>query len=267
MIEEEIVLAETTVPHIINELKIIAHSTNSFADGKHEKLVNDMLFNEGFEEFIVISEDKKRFKNKTVPKDLVEKARIFKILTDESNKLQTVEEFIGMYFFIYQPFSKQKSPDFIICINGYILWLECKSGESGNNLKWNSGHPNKDVLYLYSSKSLKQSALIFGQQTEIFENNNVVTEESRFVDKKNVLNALNMVYEWIEDTEFVYDGFVDKYDFFDDIMKYAGSKLFPVMFDCVKFSYYNRRDLNDSTNYINSKDTSIIGVNKILNIS
>lgn len=222
---------------LINELRSIKHNPNTFADKKHENAVKDILLNNGLSPRTKLTDkEKQKLKNKKIPQDILEKNRILSILRNTNNILTIVEEFKNEFFFIEQPNGPNDSPDFIVCYNGLILWLECKSAENGNNLMWNSGYPRKNVLYIFSCKESGNTTLFLGQNTEIQLNNS---------------------------------NFENDYQLFDEEVKRYADELFRKMFpNCNEFSYYNRRMLNNNTNYDteNLREYHFDKIKTILNI-
>lgn len=65
-------------------------------------------------------------------------------------------------FYIRHPFGTQNSPDFILIYNNFVQELECKSSIK-DNIKWNSGYPKENCLYVISSVELKTTTICFGK--------------------------------------------------------------------------------------------------------
>lgn len=181
---------------LINKIYELNFTTNTFADKKHENLVKETIKSLGI----------------TETKDL----EIIKILKDTNNKNKIIDELVGNLVFVEQPFGSQKSPDFIVCIDGFIIWIECKSGK--NKITWNTGYPTKDTLYVFSCKKKDTTTIFLGSLTEIWENN---------------------------------PNFEKDYNIFDKEMKKLTKKLFGDKFKTTNFDFYMRRMLNDKTKYSN----------------
>ena len=148
---------------LIKKLYDLNFKTNTFADKKHEKLVKKL-----FKSFGMIKADD---------------VETIKILKDENNINKVVDELVGKCIFIEQPFGSQNSPDFIVCINGFILWIECKSGK--NTITWNSGYPREEFLYVYSCKKKNTTTVFLGSLTDLWEENPNFGERYNNFDKKN----------------------------------------------------------------------------------
>lgn len=86
---------------LLKKLYDLNFTTNTFADKKHENLVKETIKSLGITE--------------TKDNELI------KVLKDLKNKNKSVSELIGNFIFVEQPFGSQKSPDFIVCIDGFIL--------------------------------------------------------------------------------------------------------------------------------------------------
>lgn len=187
---------------LVDELLNLDYKSNTFLNKNHEINIKAFLLSHDFKEV-------KKIANKSKKKDIQTlEWRSFKSLSYNDN-------FKNEKWFIEQPFGSQQSPDFIICINGLILFLECKSSEN-DKITWNSGIPRNNFLYVFTSKKFNYSTLFFGQSTEILEKN-------PFFEKD--------------------------YDDFDRRYKEEMSNIFDKMFDTDNFSFYMRRMLNDGTHY------------------
>lgn len=180
---------------LINDIYNLNFISNTFAEKKHENSVKQIfLDNELFEV------------EKTDPR--------FTFLKDRNNSTKTVEELKGSFIFIEQPFGSQAAPDFIICVDGYVLWVECKSGK--DTLTWNTGYPKNNVLFVFSSKKRNTTTIFFGQNSEILTNNPT---------------------------------FETEYELFDKELKKLAVKIFGEKFTTKMFTFYMRRMLNDKTKY------------------
>jgi hypothetical protein len=184
--------------NLIEKLYSLNFTTNTFADKKHENLVKETIKSLGISE----------------TKDL----DIIKILKDDKNKNKIVNELSDNFIFIEQPFGSQKSPDFIVCIDGFIIWIECKSGK--NKITWNTGYPTRDTLYVFSCKKKDTTTIFLGYLTEIWEKN---------------------------------ENFEKDYNDFDKEMKKITKKIFGDKFKTKNFDFYMRRMLNDKTKYSNTE--------------
>lgn len=182
---------------LLKKLYDLNFTTNTFADKKHENLVKETIKSFG------ITETKDN--------------EIIKILKDVKNKNKSVSKLVGNFIFVEQPFGSQRSPDFIVCIDGFILWIECKSGK--NKITWNTGYPTRDTLYVFSCKKKDTTTIFLGFLTEIWENN---------------------------------ENFEKDYNDFDKEMKKITKKLFGDKFKTKIFDFYMRRMLNDKTKYSNT---------------
>jgi hypothetical protein len=185
---------------LILDFKKTDYRSNKFADKQHENSIRDILIYNGF----VKIEKEEENKN------------ILLLLKNKDNKLKTIEQINDKLIFVEQPFGSQMSPDFIISIYGYVLWVECKSGKKGNDLSWNSGYPQKDVLYIYSIKNTGNTTIFMGQDTEIYKNT---------------------------------PDFEEKYDIYDDKIKEYGRNEFNSDFKSENYDIYIRRMLIDKTNW------------------
>jgi len=201
--------------HIINDLYNFDFTSNTFADKKHENAIKRIFTENNLIQLEKDADDKR-----------------VAILKNRKNLLTTVEELKNDFLFIEQPFGSQKSPDFIICIAGFILWIECKSGKK---LVWNTGYPKNNVLFVFSSKATNRTTLFFGQFTDLLMKNPNFEVDYEKMDK--------------EIKKICKDIFTDKFD----------TKLFEL---------YHRRMLTDKTKYHTteiredffSKTISLLGI-------
>lgn len=53
-------------------------------------------------------------------------------------------------FFIYQPFGTQSAPDFLLLNDKSYLPIEAKSNSKEAKILWNSGRPQRDIVYVFS---------------------------------------------------------------------------------------------------------------------
>jgi len=201
------------ISHIINDLYIFNFVTNTFADKKHENVVKSILLQNGL---VQIEKDDSKFSA---------------ILKDRKNNLTTIEELKDCFLFIEQPFGSQKSPDFIICVAGFILWIECKSGKK---LVWNTGYPKTNLLIVFSSKLVDKTILFFGQFSKLIEKN---------------------------------PKFEEQYEALDKILKKYCKEEFEELFGTdTGFDLYHRRMLNDKTKYEKDRDSLFERTKNLLGI-
>jgi len=185
----------TTISKLITDIYNLQFTSNTFAEKKHENSVKDIFVNN---KMIEIQKSDSRFK----------------FLKDRENSTKVIEELKGSFIFIEQPFGSQAAPDFIICVDGYVLWIECKSGK--NTLTWNTGYPKEGVLFVFSSKNKNTTTIFFGQSSEILSKN--PTFETQYV-------------------------------IFDKKLKQLSKESFGGEFDTDNFSFFMRKMLNDKTKY------------------
>jgi hypothetical protein len=184
----------TTITKIIDEIYNLKFTSNTFADKKHETSVKGILISNGLTEVFKSDEP-------------------FKYIKDKNNSNKIIDELKGSFLFIEQPFGSQSAPDFIICIDGFVLWLECKSSDNGK-ITWNTGFPRKDVLFIFTSKKKDKTTIFFGQDHEIW-----------------------------------YDGFENDYIEFVQSEREKARRSFDSKFKTSKCRYYERPMFDDSTNY------------------
>lgn len=189
---------KTMLKTIIDEIYGLDYKSNTFANKSHEESLKSIFINNGFTE---------------VKKNDVTYSK----LKVRSNILTTIDELRGQYLFMDQPFGGQKAPDFAICIDGMILWIECKSG-NGGKITWNTGYPRNNILYASSDKTKNTTTLFFGQFSE------TLTNQSDFEEK---------------------------YDAFDRKWKRKLKDEFKREFGTIKFEFYMRRMLTDKNKYSN----------------
>lgn len=134
---------------LINKLYNLVFTTNTFADKKHEDSVENIL--------------------KDLSLNQIDDVRLVTILRNGAHKNKIVKELVGISGYLTQPFGSQNPPDFIVLIDGFVLWIECKSGKS--TITWNTGYPTKDTLYVFSCKKRNTTTIFFGQLSEIQEKN------------------------------------------------------------------------------------------------
>lgn len=65
--------------------------------------------------------------------------------------------------FIYQPYSSHGAPDFVIFVNNTYIMMELKSAK-GENIQWNTHVPQKNWIYVFTSKSHKKTTYFLGQE-------------------------------------------------------------------------------------------------------
>jgi hypothetical protein len=110
-----------------------SNDSNGFKNNLHEKNFKSFLLNENFSE--VIKEDKNW--------DSIKKLE----------KLKFSDVYKGKFLFLYQPFGSQKTPDFIVIIDGWVIWVELKRAKS-KKISWNTGYPKDNILYIFDSEKL-----------------------------------------------------------------------------------------------------------------
>jgi hypothetical protein len=123
-------------------------ASNTFANKTHENSVKQIFIDNGLRE---INKSDDKFKN---------------FLKHRKNSTKTIDELKDCFLFIEQPFGSQSAPDFIICVDGYILWVECKSGSG--KITWNTGYPKTDILFVFSCKKKNTTNIFFGQSHSFF---------------------------------------------------------------------------------------------------
>ena len=109
------------------------NENNSFRNQKHETVFSNFLISNGF-----IKVDSKSETGKQIRK--------YGSLTFNS-------EFKGKFIFLYQPFGSQKTPDFIVVIDGWVIWVELKRAKI-KKISWNTGYPKDNILYIFDSEKL-----------------------------------------------------------------------------------------------------------------
>lgn len=184
--------------HIINqlyELKIQDY-VNTIIEKQHEIQVENIFKQNNYK--LVQS----------IEIDIIDK------LKNINNKNTIIKELKNQFLYLPQPFGSQNSPDFIICVDGFILWLECKSGK--NKITWNTGYPIPETLYIFSCRNKNTSTLFLGRFSELL----------------------------IKNPAFDY-----QYREFDVRMKSLCKEYFSESFISDNFSFYMRRMLNDKTKY------------------
>jgi len=110
-------------------------------------------------------------------------------------KLSYHENFKGQFIFIEQPFGSQKQPDFIIIIDGWVLWLELKRSNT-DKISWNTGFPKTDILYVFDSKKLGR-VIFFGQDHPKYGG-----LEEKYIEMTKVIQKY--AQELFQDSEFSY---------------------------------------------------------------
>jgi hypothetical protein len=139
-------------PSQIDELKKISlmdetmeSYENTFGKKSSEEYIKKHLIDIGYIEKKnqnIIERDKKHRKTK-----------IYHYTINKTIKGFTFnEEYKNDKFFMYQPFGSQGSPDFLICIFGFICLLEDK-GTTKTSIMWNGHNPKRDYLYFISQNT------------------------------------------------------------------------------------------------------------------
>lgn len=124
------------------------HCRNSLDNLGHEEQIEVILKDVGFEEKFNKSSSSNHSKKR--------KEEITQFITQEHSKNDSKG------FYIRHPFGTQNSPDFILIYNNFVQELECKSSKK-DNIKWNSGYPKENCLYVISSVELKTTTVCFGK--------------------------------------------------------------------------------------------------------
>ena len=107
--------------------------SNTFNSKEHEDAFANMLKESGYEEVEAKSDFGKEIKIHP--------------------SMSWVPELRGQYVFIPQPFGSQMPPDFIVVIDGWVLYVELKRTK-GKKIVWNTGFPKNDYLYIFDSGRL-----------------------------------------------------------------------------------------------------------------
>lgn len=191
------VRSKAILSKLIDDIYHLNYQSNTFANKSHEKSLRIILSNNGFSEV-----------DETDLDTLVR-------LKFRGNALKNLSELKGEYLFIEQPFGSQKAPDFIVCVDGLVLWIECKSGNRGK-ITWNTGYPKNNILYASSDKTKNTTTIFFGQFSE------------------TLLRSSD---------------FEERYDAFDRKWKRILKEEFQKEFGTTNFEFYMRRMLTDKTRY------------------
>ena len=176
-----------TVKSIIEDLYNLNYIENSFNEQKHELLLMSVFRKHG----LILCEN-----GDNDNKDRLE------ILKNPDNMNKKVPELDGKFLFVYQPFGTQKAPDFIICVDGFILWVEAKSTTSV--FQWNSNYPRKGMLYVFTHKKKDKTTLFVGDDhlynltsvdfaTE-YENYRKEVQEASNISSSKICNGLFTPY-------------------------------------------------------------------------
>jgi len=64
--------------------------------------------------------------------------------------------------YIHQPFNTRAAPDFVVFVNDTFLFIEMKSSKD-ESLQWNTHEPQRNWIYIFSSKNLHQTTYFLGQ--------------------------------------------------------------------------------------------------------
>ena len=141
--------------------------SNTFNSKKHEDAFAALLEDSGFEELDYQSDFAKEIKIHP--------------------SMSRVPELCGQYVFIPQPFGSQMTPDFIVVIDGWVLYVEMKRTK-GKKISWNTGFPKNDYLYIFDSGKLGR-IIFFGDHHPGYggkENyyNSIVDEVKSFAKSK-----------------------------------------------------------------------------------
>lgn len=199
---------------LLNKLYELKYSKNTFKDKKHENSVKKIIENFGLKE--------------TNNNDEIT------ILKNKNNINKSVDELVGRFLFLEQPFGSQQSPDFIVCINGFIIWIECKSGK--NKITWNSGFPRKDILYVFTCKKNNTTTLFLGSQTKMYQDFPDFEEKLEFFDKEVKKLAKEIYKKEFKDDKF-YEIYIRK--MLVDKTKYSDQNLRKKMYEETLNFYLN----------------------------
>lgn len=197
---------------LTNIFLVKSNEINSFKDTKHEKNFLNQFINNGYIEL-----------NPNCDKAVQ--------IKKNHKSLDYIPEFKNKYYIIYQPFGSQKYPDFIIVIDGFILWIELKRS-SGKKISWNTGYPRQDVLYVFDGSQGR--IMFFGQDHPHYGGKEIIIE--------------HFTSEWRKVTAKLIESDIN-YKFLESVF-YAR----PMFNDSVEYTY-NREELYDKT--INSIDRKL----------
>ena len=197
-ISDKIEINSDVLKNILYELYDVQFTLNKFGEKRHEGLLMNIFIKHGL-----------------TPIESESSPSIFELIVNEENNLKTVESLKGQYFFIYQPFGTQRHPDFIICVDGFIVWVEAKS--SSTKIMWNSNYPRKNVLYVYTHKKSNTTTLFFGHDHSIY------SKSSNFEKKYEELTT--------------------------ELKKLSEDKFEDLFSESTDLSFYLRRMLNDRVKY------------------
>lgn len=166
---------------------------NSLENLGHEKRIEIILKDVGFEEKFNKESLKTKLKKR---KEAINQFIIQEQMNNDSKG-----------FYIRHPFGTQNSPDFILIYNNFIQELECKSSLKAN-IKWNSGYPKENCLYVISSVELKTTTICFGKD---FTNDSQRKEiENSFERIKNFVNEENKTlsgdFSFYPRKDFIFSG-------------------------------------------------------------
>jgi len=114
--------------------------SNKFKEKEHEKQFANKLEESGY-------------------KEIKSKSDLGIEITSQDS-LTFVPQYCGKFLFIDQPFGSQRTPDFIVVIGGWVLYVELKRNK-GKAITWNTGYPRNNYLYIYDSGKLGR-ILFFG---------------------------------------------------------------------------------------------------------
>jgi hypothetical protein len=199
---------------LLNKLYELQYSKNTFKEKNHEKSVKKIIESYGLKE--------------TKNNDEII------ILQNKNNINKSVDELVGRFIFLEQPFGSQQSPDFIVCINGFIIWIECKSGK--NKITWNSGYPRKDILYVFTCKKNNATTIFLGSQTKMYQDFPDFEEKLEFFDKEVKKLAKEIYKKEFKDDKF-YEIYIRK--MLVDKTKYSDQNLRKKMYEETLNFYLN----------------------------
>jgi len=146
--------------NVFDELFDLKYVSNTFSVQAHEETIKSVLENHNFKGVKYL---------KTVFND-IGISPLYKI-SNTIKDLKSIREYallskilqLNKYdelFFIYQPFSDNCSPDFLISYKYYIIELECKSNKS-DQIKW-SKLPDPTAIYHFTCEKYNKSTLFLG---------------------------------------------------------------------------------------------------------
>jgi len=107
--------------------------SNTFKSKKHEDKFEFFLRNNGYSK-------------------ILKKDNLYDIIRN-TNSLTNLPSLSGKYLFISQPFGSQRYPDFIVVVDGYVVWFELKRSKT-DKITWNTGYPRHNIIYIFDSEKI-----------------------------------------------------------------------------------------------------------------